>query len=1005
MRRRTVGIAVGVLIAVIAAAIAVVTLVRRDRDDATIENESPAGHAMPVGSAASDGTPPPALAAGGGTARHEEISRSEHGRCGIEGDVTRAGKPAVARIEVVRTAAFNPLEGLPHDASPFVLRSLTPDSHPPKTIATTTSAADGHFVVEGVLAGSITVLATADDGAAGSASVQIATDGARAIVHIALVEGGGELRGRVVFADGTPFHGRVRVHDPYVLAATDRRAPIELDADGRFVATGLRRGLVGVTAYRDGEVAYTFNGAETGDAERAFVIGSPVHRFSGRVVADEGGRPVAGATILVGPAGITGVTNLSVVARATSDADGRFTIEGIDGAALRVEAAGFATTSEAFGPDGQLRLRRAAVLTGRVVETTGGVGGAVVPGVRVLLVSLMRHNATQVVAADETDVDGRFEFASLPDMEVRVHVEGRGFVAARSEFGGSSMGQGFDASALVLRAGEKTTIEIPVVRGANVHGRVLDADGKPVAGAEVSVTPTRDGTDAAYALGPTAERSVATDGDGRFRLGGLVPGARFGVIATAARHVRAWSGPFSATTPDGTDTTLRLPASRRGEALVLDAVTGKPVAAAFVGIDLGADLGGQVFVSADAAGLAVFDALPMADLAVVVQSAAGYVVPASAPLAAGSPRVEVRLDAGLSVEGVIRLPDGRPAVGVSVSAAAASQFVSGDGPSDDAGHFRVRGIAAGTVKLSATLLDGADWLTGETETTAGERNVVVALVRRPTSEFVVHVLDAEGRVVPMARASLVGGDGEASLWIQSGVLRADAIERDAVLEIWGAADTYGAPLPLACGRFEIAAGTKETEVRLGPALAIEGHVVDADGKPVAGAEVKAVRPRDEMAARGPQGPPYDRAVSAARTDGGGRFRIGGLGADEVLLLVEGPETSVQGSPPRVVGGARDVTLTLRPAIVATIRVKSLAGEPMPSATVLAVDGAAGVPLAFATTNAQGVTRLPRLDPSARPRLQVTDSGTVTLSPASRVIDPWTPGDTTVELVPKPAPRR
>ncbi len=67
-------------------------------------------------------------------------------------------------------------------------------------------------------------------------------------------------------------------------------------------------------------------------------------------------------------------------------------------------------------------------------------------------------------------------------------------------------------------------------KGVPIEGRVIDADGKPVAGARVLSTDHRSAL-----FGSIDEFAVSTDSGGRFRTGQVRPGEWF-VVASAKGH-------------------------------------------------------------------------------------------------------------------------------------------------------------------------------------------------------------------------------------------------------------------------------------------------------------------------------------------------------------------------------------------------------------------------------------------------------------------------------------
>jgi hypothetical protein len=93
------------------------------------------------------------------------------------------------------------------------------------------------------------------------------------------------------------------------------------------------------------------------------------------------------------------------------------------------------------------------------------------------------------------------------------------------------------AGSLTVRGDEKGPLTVKLVSEGAVTGRILDADGQPRAGAEVTLVFPDGGTESElYRLLRTGEEPVRTDAEGRFRIAGLVPGRKFGVQVHKGRE-------------------------------------------------------------------------------------------------------------------------------------------------------------------------------------------------------------------------------------------------------------------------------------------------------------------------------------------------------------------------------------------------------------------------------------------------------------------------------------
>lgn len=201
-----------------------------------------------------------------------------------------------------------------------------------------------------------------------------------------------------------------------------------------------------------------------------------------------GNRAVAGAEVVVMGGGEHGIE----LATVRSDADGRFTIEGLDlasdGLGLRVRAAGFAIAHQALGRSSQdlspvVGIARTVPRKGRIT----GLTNVEPSSLRVLARGLPGVEA--VPAAD-----GTFVLDHVPaDVQPRLLLFGLPGLLTHAP----------------VRAGSAEA-HFAIVPGATVRGRVVDGLSKsPLAGALVFFGDAD---------------AVRTDADGGFELAGLLPG-------------------------------------------------------------------------------------------------------------------------------------------------------------------------------------------------------------------------------------------------------------------------------------------------------------------------------------------------------------------------------------------------------------------------------------------------------------------------------------------------
>lgn len=374
---------------------------------------------------------------------------------------------------------------------------------------TTKTAEDGSYRITGLPPGVYTVGAGLDAAlektvVAVQATISEAQPEARA--DLAAIDGG-VVAGRVVDAETkAPIPGaRVRVYlgeQGYESGAGEQSTPTE--GSYRFrVPPGPVRAIVTTPAPRGYLVDLQQEWPVTVKDGQKTTVEIPLKRgltLAGHVV-DAAGKPVAGAR--VSAAWGTG----NGWADDKSGQDGGFRLEGLPETEFSLSA----THSDdaltmplklkaPFPPDLKVVIGPLPQMTlvGRVVDDRGRPA-AEVP----VLLTSVRANAPYAFPMEagqaKTDAEGRYRF-TVKDLTARYTVE----VASESyrRRGGGELGS--DAGP------ERRFSDLVVVAfSAEIGGRVLDARGRPAAGATVF-----------WASGGAAQRAV-TGADGRFRIGGL----------------------------------------------------------------------------------------------------------------------------------------------------------------------------------------------------------------------------------------------------------------------------------------------------------------------------------------------------------------------------------------------------------------------------------------------------------------------------------------------------
>lgn len=317
--------------------------------------------------------------------------------------------------------------------------------------------------------------------------------------------------------DGSPAEGvQAQVllsgrADPYHAEERGRTGP-----DGTFLLEGLEPGPASVFLDRG---PYGRADVVAGEVAELALEVPPGFDVSGRV-EDPEGRPVAGAEILLRAP----VASLAEVHPATtSDLEGRFRLRALppDGLPdVSARAPGFAPTPRLIlvsseGADTEVVLRFPGP-GGELVARVTGPDGAPLAGARVLFGDEREFSqfttpegfqawrwSTRTTATDD---EGRFAMAGLPTGRRALQVRAAGCAPWRGE--------------AEVFAGRTATVDVRLDSAARLSGRVVDGDGEPVAGVEVTAA-------GGHAF---AGAWAHTDADGRFAMEDL-PVGPFEIVA------------------------------------------------------------------------------------------------------------------------------------------------------------------------------------------------------------------------------------------------------------------------------------------------------------------------------------------------------------------------------------------------------------------------------------------------------------------------------------------
>jgi hypothetical protein len=284
---------------------------------------------------------------------------------------------------------------------------------------------------------------------------------------------------------------------------------------------------------------------------------------------------------------------------------------------------------------------------------------------------------------------------------------------------------------------------------------------------------------------------------------------------------------------------------------------------------------------------------------------------------------EIRLPAELAIEGVARLPGGRPAAGLALSASPYRE-PEDDSPSwwqepvdvvseartDAGGCFRLGGLGPGTYEISLSG-EGAALSMNPIRVEAGATGVLIEAPESASAR--IALLDWQGAPAPgvAVEASRDGPHPRAVMTGSSGV---------AVLRGLDPGGTYTLQVGnrLDGGRPEVLRKDwrpGDETIRFGRRYLISGVVRDERGRPVAGAEVHV----------GFEGHGY---LSPVKTAGDGSFTIDGLpeGTGTLSVRIGRAESEAIGLPKlEVAAGTEDLVLTVRRPRTLTVRVADWPG--------------------------------------------------------------------------------
>ncbi|HUL77712.1 MAG TPA: carboxypeptidase regulatory-like domain-containing protein [Vicinamibacteria bacterium] len=597
------------------------------------------------------------------------------------------------------------------------------------------------------------------------------------------------------------------------------------------------------------------------------------------VVREGDGRPVPGARVRCGsdvpaPEGWPAEATRN---EAVTDGEGLFRLEGIGRAPVRlsVTARGYARAERGdvrAGPKVELYVFPGATLSGAVRDDAGrAVKGAEVRA--------EGESGGYVLPAERTDERGAFVMAGIPP--------GDHTVVARE--GARAPG----IAAVVVRPGSEATVSLTVSDGGYVTGRIVDADGRPLAGrARVEVFEDRG-------LPSFASDALAGEAraDGTFALGPL-PLGTLGIGVSAPGHApkRVEAGvPARGRTVDLGDVALDAGLAIRGRVRSREGggIEGATVRA------MGEEPGG----ASEAEGTSLAEGrFELGGLRAgrhhLSATAPGYAAAKVTAEAGGEP-VDLVMDAAGGIAGRVADESGAAVEDAWVAAVERNQSGGPRVRSDEGdGRFLLQDIAPATYDISFQAAGRGEASKAGVKVVAGRTTDVGTVVLAPGGLVQGVVVDAEGQGIPGATVNADRGARRSDrLETQTG--SAGAFEIRGVppgpVSVRASHPAYAASAPVET-LVDPAKEPPAVRIVLARGARIEGRALHRDGRPFAAGRVQASS-RDVPFASGEWG---EGALA-----GDGSFVLDHVPAGRVRLEL----LAFTPSSPMVVGGGSEIILT------------------------------------------------------------------------------------------------
>jgi RNA polymerase sigma-70 factor (ECF subfamily) len=413
------------------------------------------------------------------------------------------------------------------DQSSWALRQSTVPE-PTGRIGGGATGAEGTVRIDGIAAGDWILQVRAEGYARWAQKVTVPRGGGRPPV-VVLLSRGCSLPGTVREKGGAPVSGvEVLLRNPSwsYLAPGFSHSSARTDAGGRWRIEGLAPGIHEVCVRLPSGTLRSEGSVVLPGPDRYDIVLDRGGSITGRVTDAATGKPLARA-VVVASVQPPGPPFRQAYPRALSTADGSFLLpdlpEGMFAAVTAVRD-GYLPYNGEGDPNAQtfleagaslrrdIRMERGVVVRGRVTDEAG----VPLPGARVGL--LFEGNDSGSGPGADADAGGAYLLRTRGGRRALFLVgEDRHPLPGMPPWAAQAFQQGRAPESLVVLLPETGEVvrDFTLPLGATVEGRVLDDDGKPVAGLRVR------GGSSGYSPGGVALPSSA---DGSFRLEGVRPG-------------------------------------------------------------------------------------------------------------------------------------------------------------------------------------------------------------------------------------------------------------------------------------------------------------------------------------------------------------------------------------------------------------------------------------------------------------------------------------------------